>query len=186
MYFSVYYTSIKYSKHKNYLLLLSRCLLSLSSWEVGGLDMTLTESRSCLCRCPTSPLLAFAQVAVPRLEAAQNRVDSASPSPACLDKDNSTDHRHPETANRAQLQIGQRAVGFFFSFNLDCLSLNQQACSNDRIRLWLRGGIHWCGLHDSACHTPSCTSSLSRALPIATAKCAFPTDDTVVFVPTSG
>lgn len=80
----VYYTSIKYSKHKNYLLLLSRCLLSLSSWEVGGLDMTLTESRSCLCRCPTSPLLAFAQVAVHRLEADSPEPSGLGVSQPCL------------------------------------------------------------------------------------------------------
>lgn len=81
----------------------------------------------------------------------------------------------PKTVNRVQLQTGQRAVGrFFFSFNLGCLSLNQQACSNDRIRLWLKGGIHWCGLRNSACHTPGCTSSLSRASAHCSSQVCFP------------
>lgn len=118
----VYYTSIKYLKHKNYPLLLCCCLLPLklgdwgpwydaSGWEVGESH----KAALCPCPCPTSPLSPSAQVVVQRLGEDSTEARGLSlPWPVCWDKDSSTDYQRAETANGVQLQTGQRAVGLFF------------------------------------------------------------------------
>lgn len=82
----------------------------------------------------------------------------------------SWDHKQSPAPNWAESCV------IFFSFSLDCLSLNQQSCSNDRIGLQPEGGIHWCGLlacTTPARHTPGCTSTLSRASAPRGSECVF-------------